>query len=58
MNYNIENGVILIQEKGGGNYCSKLRKRKVEIKNLSKITILVEQDLSVQSAARTKAVQV
>ena len=30
MNYNVENGGILIQEKGGGNYCSKLRKRKVE----------------------------
>ena len=33
-------------------------KEKWKIKNLSKITILVEQDLSVQSAARTKAVQV
>ena len=28
MGYNIENGGILIQEEGRGNYCSKLKKRE------------------------------
>ena len=55
--YNIENEEgILIQ--GKGNYCSKLKKGKLKTKKLLKITILGEQDHSVQSADRTKAVQV
>ena len=55
--YNIENEEgILVQ--GKGNYCSKLKKRKLKTKKLLKITILGEQEHSVQSADRTKAVQV
>ena len=55
--YNIENEEgILIQ--GKGNYCSKLKKGKLKTKKLLKITILDEQEPSVQSADRTKAVQV
>ena len=57
MEYNIENEEgILIQ--GKGNYCSKLKKGKLKTKKLLKITILDEQEPSVQSADRTKAVQV
>ena len=57
LEYNIENEErILIQ--GKGNYCSKLKKRKLKTKKLLKITILDEQEPSVQSADRTKAVQV
>ena len=57
LEYNIENEErILIQ--GKGNYCSKLEKRKLKTKKLLKITILDEQEPSVQSADRTKAVQV
>ena len=41
-----------------GNYCSKLKKGKLKTKKLLKITTLGEQDHSVQSADRTKAVQV
>ena len=55
--YNIENVEgIIIQRKG--NYCSKLKKRKLKTKKLLKITILGEQEHSVQSAERTKTVQV
>ena len=55
--YNIENEEgILIQRKG--NYCSKLKKGKLKTKKFFKITILIEQEPSVQSADRTKAVQV
>ena len=54
MEYNIENEEgILIQ--GKGNYCSKLKKGKLKTKKLFKITILDEQEPSVQSAERTKA---
>ena len=57
MKYNIENEEgILIQ--GKGNYCLKLKKGKLKTKKLLKITILDEQEPSVQSADRTKAVQV
>ena len=57
MEYNIENEEgILIQ--GKGNYCSKLKKWKLKTKKLLKIIILGEQEHSVQSAGRTKAVQV
>ena len=47
---------LLTQRKG--NYCSKLQKGKLKTKDFLKITILGEQDHSVQSADRTKAVQV
>ena len=55
--YNIENeeGIII---QGKGNYCSNFKKGKLETKKLLKITILDEQDPSVQSGDRTKAVQV
>ena len=57
MEYKIENEEgILIQEKGI--YCSKLKKGKLKTKKLLKITILDEQEPSVQSADRIKAVQV
>ena len=57
MECNIENEKgILIQ--GKGNYCSKLKKGKLKTKKLLKITILGEQEHSVQSGDRTKAVQV
>ena len=57
MEYNIENEEgILFQ--GKGNYCLKLKKGKLKTKKLLKITILVEQEHSVQSAGRTKVVQV
>ena len=57
MEYNIENEEgILIQ--GKGNYCSKLKKGKLKTKKLLKITILGEQEHSVQSADRNKAVQI
>ena len=55
--YNIENKEErLIQ--GKGEHCSKLKKGKLKTKNLLKITKFDEQDPSVQSADRTKAVQV
>ena len=55
--YNIENEEgILIQ--GKGNYCSKLKKGKLKTKKLLKITILDEQEPSVQLADRTKAMRV
>ena len=41
-----------------GNCCSKLKKGKLKTKKLLKTTTLGEQDHSVQSADRTKAVQV
>ena len=47
---------ILIQ--GKGNYCSKFEKGNLKIKKLFKITILDDQEHSVQSEDRTKAVQV
>ena len=51
--YNIENEEgIHIQ--GKGNYCSELKKRKLKIKKLFKITILDEQEPSVQLKDRTK----
>ena len=51
MEHNIQNEEgILIQEKG--NYFSKIKK------GMLKTTILDEQELSVQSAGRAKAVQV
>ena len=58
MEYNIENGEgnNFIQRKR--NYYSKLKKGNFKIKKLIKITILDEQEPSVQSADRTKAVQV
>ena len=57
MEYNIENEEgILIQ--GKGNYCLKLKKGKLKTKKLLKVTILDAQEHSVQSADRTKAVQV
>ena len=43
---------------GKGNYCSKFKKGKFKTKKLLKITILGEQEHSVQSAERTKTVQV
>ena len=55
--YNIENEEgILVQ--GKRNYCSKLKKGKLKIKKLFKITILDEQEPSAQSEDRTKAVQI
>ena len=47
---------LLTQRKG--NYCSKLQKGKLKTKDFLKIAILGEQDHSVQSADRTKAMQV
>ena len=41
---------------GKGNYYSKLKKGKLKTKKLWKITILNEQEHSVQSADRTKPV--
>ena len=57
MENNIENeeGMII---QGKRNYCSKLKKGKLKTKKLLKITILGEQEHSVQSADRTKAMQV
>ena len=55
--YNIENEEgLLIQ--GKGNYCSEFGKGKLKTKELLKITILDEQEPLIQSADRTKAVQV
>ena len=55
--YNIEiEEEILIQEKG--NYCSKLKKGNIKTKKLLKITILDEEEPSVQLEDRVKAVQV
>ena len=54
--YNIENKGILNQ--GKGNYCSKLKNGKLKTKKLLKITVLDEQEPSVQSADRIKAVQI
>ena len=45
---------MLIQ---GKQNCLKLKKEKLNIKKLLKINILDEQEPSVQSADRTKAVQ-
>ena len=57
MEYNIKNEEgILIQVKG--NYSLKLRKGKLKTKKLLKNTILGESEPSVQSAGKTKAVQV
>ena len=56
MEYNIENKGILNQ--GKGNYCSKLKNGKLKTKKLLKITVLDEQEPSVQSAGRIKAVQI
>ena len=57
MEYNIENEEgILIQ--GKGNYCSKLNKGTLKTKKLLKIIILDEQEPSVKSVNRNKAVQV
>ena len=54
--YNIENEEgILFQRKG--NYCSKSKKEKLKTKKLLKMTILDEQEPSVKSADRSKAVQ-
>ena len=56
MEYNIENEEgILILEKGN---CWKLKKGKLKIKKSLKITILGEQEYSVQSADRIEVVQV
>ena len=56
MEYNIENeeGILIL---GKGN-CSKLKEENIKTKKLLKITILDEQEHSVQSADRTEAVQV
>ena len=43
---------------GQGSYCSKLKKGKLKTKKWFKITILDEQELSVQPADRTKLAQV
>ena len=57
MEYKIENEEgILIQ--GKGSYSSKFKKVWSKTKKLLKITILGEQEHSVQSADRTKAMQV
>ena len=55
--YNIENeeGIII---QGKWNLCSKLKKGQLKTKKLLKITILGEQEHSVQSADRNKAVQI
>ena len=56
--YNIENeeGIPI---KGKRNYCQKLQKKeKLKTKKLLRNTVLDEQEPSVQSADRTKAVQV
>ena len=58
LSYDTKNGEILIQEEGIENYCSDWRKGKLKIKKLSKITVLDEQEPSLQSVDRTKAVQV
>ena len=55
MEYNIENEEgILFQ--GKGNYCLKLKKGKLKTKKLLKITILGEQEHSVQSPDKTMEV--
>ena len=55
--YNIENEEeILFQRKG--KYCSKLKKGKLKTKELLKMTILDEQEPSVKSTDRRKAMQV
>ena len=54
-------GIQLIVEYnivGKGNYCSKLKKGKLKTKKLLKLNILDEQEPSVQSADRSKALQV
>ena len=57
MEYNIENEKgILIQ--GKGKYCLKLKEAKLKTKKLLKTAIFDEHEPSVQSADRTKAVQV
>ena len=57
MEYNIENEVeILIQ--GKRNYFSKFKKEKLKTKKLVQIIKLDEQELSIQSVDRTKAVEV
>ena len=55
--YNIENEEDLSRD-GKGNYISKLKNAKIKTKKLLKITILGEQEHSVQAADRTKVVQV
>ena len=57
MEYKIENEEGILTQ-GKGNYCLKLKKEKLKAKKLLKITMLGEQDHSVQSADRTKAVLV
>ena len=57
MKYSIEyeEGILT---RGKGNYCWKFKKGKLKTKKLLKITISNEQEPSVQSADRTKAMQV
>ena len=58
MEYNIENekGIgVLIQ--GKGNYCSKLKRGKLKTKKLLKITILGEQEHSIQKQTDPKHCQ-
>ena len=58
MEYNIENeeGIgVLIQ--GKGNYCSKLKRGKLKTKKLLKITILGEQEHSIQQQTDPKQCQ-
>ena len=43
---------------GKGIYCTKFKKGRLKSKKLLKITMLDEQEPSVQSADRTRAVQV
>ena len=50
-----EEGILI---RGKGNYCWKFKKGKLKTKKLLKITISNEQEPSVQSADRTKAMQV
>ena len=59
MEYNIENeeGIFIQPHTMGKGNLFEIEKRKVT-KKLSKITLLDEQEPSVQSADKTKAVQV
>ena len=59
MEYNIENeeGILIQPHTMGKGNLFEIKKRKVT-KNLLKITLLDEQEPSVQSADKTKAVQV
>ena len=57
MEYNNENEYWILMQ-GKGIYCTKFKKGRLKTKKLLKITMLDEQEPSVQSADRTRAVQV